>query len=214
MKKIRRILLLSFVGIGLLFLLASVMAEVWFSAASAGMTTVTGVIEELGVFRRGMPTVAYTVEGETYRLYSNVSLPRFQVGGEYPLLVDPANPARVMDPMLHTISVVFFGVGGVMMLVGAACHVLLMRKERQLELMRACGLRAEGVVTRVYQNHSVKFNRRSPWVVEAECLHPNTREKLTAKSPWLWETRLQPGDRATIFIDAMTGKSMVDVEEA
>ena len=67
MKKIRRILLLSFVGIGLLFLLASVVAEVWFSAASAGMTTVTGVIEELGVFRRGMPTVAYTVEGETYR---------------------------------------------------------------------------------------------------------------------------------------------------
>ena len=214
MKKIRRILTLSFCGMGLLFLLASVVAEVWFSAASAGMTTVTGVIEELGVFRRGMPTVAYTVEGETYRLYSNVSLPHFRLGAPYDVLVDPSNPARAMDPNLRLISVVFFGVGGVMMLVGAACHVLLMRKERQLDLLRATGVKAEGVVTRVYQNHSVKFNRRSPWVVEAECLHPNTREKLTAKSPWLWETRLQPGDRATIFIDPMTGKSMVDVEEA
>ena len=214
MKKIRRILTLSFCGIGLLFLLASVVAEVWFSAASAGMTTVTGVIEELGVFRRGMPTVAYTVEGETYRLYSNVSLPHFRLGAPYDVLVDPSNPARAMDPNLRLISVVFAVVGLVLAALGAVCHVFLMHKSRQLELLRATGVKAEGVVTRVYQNHSVKFNRRSPWVVEAECLHPNTREKLTAKSPWLWETRLQPGDRATIFIDPMTGKSMVDVEEA
>lgn len=213
MKKIRRILTLCFCGLGLIFMLAGAGVEVWLGAASAGMEPVTGVIEDIGLFRQGKPTVGYTVDGQTYRLYSSVSLPRFHVGGEYPLLVDPANPARVMDPMLHIISVVFFGVGGVMMLVGAACHVLLMRKERQLELMRACGLRAEGVVTRVYQNHSVKFNRRSPWVVEAECLHPNTREKLTAKSPWLWETRLQPGDRVDVYVDTLTGKRMVDVED-
>lgn len=213
MKKIRRILTLSFCGMGLLFLLVSVGVEVWFSAASAGMTEVEGVIEELGVFRRGMPTVSYTVDGQTYRLYSNVSLPHFKIGAPYTVLVNLSDPARAMDPNLRLISVVFAVVGFVMAAVGALCHIFLMHKARQLDILRACGLKAEGVVERVYQNHVVRLNRHSPWVVEAACLHPYTREKLTAKSSWLWETRLQPGDRVDIYVDTTTGKAMVDLEE-
>lgn len=213
MKKTRRILLLSFVGIGLIFLLASVVAEVWFSAATAGMTAVEGVIEEIGVFRSGKPTVSYTVDGQTYRLYGSVSSITYRAGDAYRVLVDPANPARAVDPGLRLISVIFAVIGLVMAAVGALCHVFLMHKARQLDLLRATGVKAEGVVSRVYQNHTVRFNRRSPWIVEAECLHPYTREKLTARSAWLWETRLQPGDRVDVYVDTTTGKRMVDLEE-
>ena len=213
MKKIRRILTLSFCGLGLLFLLVSVGVEVWYSSAASGLTAVDGVVEEIGVFREGKPTVRYTVDGQDYRLYSHVSFPYFTVGGAYQVLVDPANPAKALDPHLRLISVIFAAVGFIMAAVGALCHIFLMHKARQLDILRACGLKAEGVVEHVYQNHVVRLNRHSPWVVEASCLHPYTREKLTMKSSWLWETRLQPGDRVDIYINPTTGKGMVDLEE-
>ena len=213
MKKLRRILTLTFCGMGLLFLLISVGVEVWYSSAASGLTAVDGVVEEIGVFRRGQPTVVYTVDGQNYRLYSNSSGITYRVGDAYQVLVDPANPAKALDPQLRLLSVIFAIIGLVMMAAGAVCYLLLMRKQRRLDLLRASGLRAEAAVLRVYQNRSVRLNGHSPWIVEAECLHPHTREKLTAKSGWLWETRLQPGDRVEVLIDPMTGRRMVDLED-
>lgn len=211
MKKMRRILTLVFGLIGLVFMIVSVGLEAHSASVTAGMQKIGGVIAEL---HGGKPTVEYTVDGQTYQLTSGTSSTGYRLGADYEVMFDPADPARNFDPGIRIISVVFGGLGLVMMGVAAACHVLLGRREKQLDLLRACGLRQEGVVSRVYRNHSVRVNGHSPFVVEAECLHPRTREKITAKSPWLWETRLQPGDRITVLIDPMTDRCMVDVEDA
>lgn len=211
MKKMRRILTLVFGLIGLVFMIVCIGLEAWSAGVTAGMQKIGGVIAAL---HDGTPTVEYTVDGQTYQLTSSTSSTAYRLGADYEVMFDPADPARSFDPGVRIISVIFGGLGLVMLGVAGACHVLLIRRERQLDLLRACGLRQEGVVSRVYRNHSVRVNGHSPFVVEAECLHPRTREKVTAKSPWLWETCLQPGDRITVLIDPMTDRCMADVEDA
>ena len=210
MKKVRYIFTLVFALMGIAFLLVGVGFEAWFTNATEGMEKLEGVIVSLA---GKYPIIEYTAGGETYRTETNSTSSTYRVGDSYTILADPADPTRTQDPALRIISLVFSVIGFVMLGIALLIHVIMVRSERRLDLLRAYGLRAEGAVTRVYQNRSVQVNHRSPWVVEAECLHPQTRERITAKSSLLWQTRLQPGDKVCVLIDPMNDRlRMVETE--
>ncbi|MBR4080266.1 MAG: hypothetical protein IKK21_00600 [Clostridia bacterium] len=211
MKKVRLLLTLIFGLMGLLFLLTGGGIGTAMSINSEGMVPVEGVIVAMN---DDMPLILYEVDGQTYYRQSNVSSSTFRVGNTYELMMDPADPSRTIDPGARVLTLVFCCVGGVMLLAAVIIHVLMKRRENRLDILRSCGLRQQGTVTRVHLNYSVRVNGRSPWVVEAQCMHPRTRETVTVKNSAVWETSLQPGDPVDVLFDPMDdGFYALDLED-
>jgi len=211
MKIIRRVLVIIFGLIGIAFLVAGLAMHVWYSDAAEGMVPVTGKIVELNRYN---PAVEYEFDGKTYRVYANSSSSSDYVGKEYRLMVDPEHPELAEDPVLQLLSMIFAAIGLVMAGIAILCHVLMRRVEKKAEELLGFGTRVMGTVSQVYQNRNVRLNGRSPWIVEVECYHPQTQERIFARSHSVWHTSLQPGDSADVLFDPYNQKKyVVDVKE-
>ena len=212
MKKVRLMLTLIFGLMGILFMLTGGGIGTATSVNGRDMVPVDGTIVSLS---SNKPLILYEVDGETYYRQGNVSSSTFRVGDPYRLLVNPEDPNHTIDPVAGgALTTVFSCVGGALVLAAIFIHVLMKRSENRLHMLRTCGTRQQGTVTRVHQNFSVRINGRSPWIVVAECPHPQTGETVTVKSTMIWETSLQPGDPVDVLFDPMNDSvRMVDLED-
>ena len=202
MRKVRRILVLTFSLIGVIFLLTGLGVGAWLHQASAGMMAVTGTIAD---FSGSKPVMRYTVDGAEYQARGSVSSTSQRLGDNYPLLVDPADPARVADPGLRILVWVFGGLGAVMLLSAGGIQLVMSARERRREELLGYGRRVSATVTAVRENRSVSVGRRHPLVVEAQCAHPLTGESVTLRAT-VWQTALQSGDPVDALFDPVDEK--------
>ncbi|MBR4082128.1 MAG: DUF3592 domain-containing protein, partial [Clostridia bacterium] len=95
MKKVRLIMTLFFVLVGLAFLLGGAVVEIRNHAQAQDMIAVEGTIVAI---HDNVPTIVYHVNGEPYSIRSNVASALYHVGDTYRVLTDPDNPAQAIDP--------------------------------------------------------------------------------------------------------------------
>lgn len=202
MRKIRRTLVLTFSLIGVIFLLTGLGVGSWLHQSSAGMTAVTGTIAD---FAGSTPVVRYTVDGADYQARGNVSSTSQRLGDAYPLLVDPENPARVVDPGLCVLMWVFGGMGAAMLLAAGVAQLVMSARERRREALLGYGRRVSATVTAVRENRAVSVGRQHPLVVEAQCAHPITGASITLRAT-VWQTPLKSGDRVDALFDPVNEK--------
>lgn len=200
MKKIRLIVSLTLVIIGISFLLCSVVIGRPYFTDAEDMVPAEGTIISLD---DGRPLVSYQFNGFTYQAWMNVSSSTYKLGAPFTLLTDPGDPTRFADPSSRIFIYAFGGVGAAMIVIAAAVFVIMKQKENRVKLLREAGIRQTAVVTAVTRNYSIRVNHRSPWAVHAECIHPRTRETITVKNSAVWETSLQPGDPVDVLFDPM-----------
>lgn len=202
MRKVRRILVSTFSLIGVIFLLTGLGVGGWLHQLSAGMTAVTGTIAD---FAGSDPVVRYTVDGADYQARGSVSSTSQRLGDAYPLLVDPENPARVVDPGLRVLVWVFSCFGAVMLLSAGGIQLVMSARERRREALLGYGRRVSATVTAVRENRAVSVGRRHPLVVEAQCAHPITGASITLRAT-VWQTALKSGDRVDALFDPVNEK--------
>ena len=197
----RRIMLLPFLIVGVIFLLTAAVMIGVFHQQTQGMIPVEGAIAS---WNGDHPVVAYTVDGQECFYHSSVSYsPHWPVGSPYRLMVDPVSPVRATDYFLVLMGGIFGGMAILLLAVGFIIWHIMGRRERRREELFQYGLRTTAVVTELRQNRSVQVNHRHPWVAVAACVHPTTREKITVSSHMLWKPTVAEGDSVDVFFDPM-----------
>ena len=119
------------------------------------------------------------------------------------------------DPDVPVVGNVFSLLGVVFLAATALIWYFLGRNERRRREVLDYGIRVAATVTDVRPNYSVRVNRRHPWIVYAECVHPVTREKAVLRSHNVWNVSIATGQRVDILVDQMNEKRYAfDIPEA
>ncbi|MBR4082129.1 MAG: hypothetical protein IKK21_10135 [Clostridia bacterium] len=185
--------------IGALLIIASLIVVICYAVNSQGMVPVEGMIIDL----RGLsPMVYYQMNGNHYSAWAGVGVPGYKLRARINILADPADPTRVINPAgTGFVACVLLGAG--LLVVGFAflAQYFITRTERRETRLRTVGVRKKGTVTRVYQDYRTSINGRSPWVVEAVCVHPRTGDKVGLINSQVWRTHLKAGDEVDVLFD-------------
>lgn len=198
MRLVRKILLLTFCGMGVLFLLLGGGMRWYWHAETADMRQVEGVIVD---FDRERPIVEY--EGGVMR--GGVSSSDKRIGDSYTLFVDDKT-GRVADRVLDVVGVVFLCVGAVFTAVGVILWVAMGRGNAKRAVLLSYGQRVRAEIVEVRQDRTVSVNGRHPWRVYAACEHPITREQVRLRSHYVWEDVPKVGDSVDVAFDPMNEK--------
>ncbi|HRK07581.1 MAG TPA: DUF3592 domain-containing protein [Pseudobdellovibrionaceae bacterium] len=146
-------------------------------------------------------------------------------GEKLQLKVDPAQPKEASTSGALWLGPLFLTLfGSVFATVGGFILRSVIRKQRILDQLQHSPHRVRGLVTYVGPNYSIKVNRRHPWIVKADWVHPSTGQTHTATTfDELWsdpqtsgqieadgtvEVRFDPKDptRAAIFLRVATAQ--------
>lgn len=195
-RKMRSVFLLTFGGIGLVFLLLGLGFLWYFQSETADMLKVSGTI--IDFIRDGDPLVAYTLGGETYTMEGGTSSSNQHLGSPYEVYADPADPQHAMDHTFQLIGYVFSGIGGLFLLIGVILFLVLGAAAQNREALLGYGRRVIATVTSVDMIRSVSYGSAHPCVITAACTHPLTGQTVQVKSHQVWKTSLQPGDRVEV----------------
>lgn len=203
MKKARRVILSTMLGIGMIFLIAGLVVGQVYAAQSKGMVAVDGVIADI---RHGNPVIAYQAGGRTYTVEGVVSSSSQRLGDPYSLMVDPDDPSRAADPGMLTLQWILAGVGGLMALAGIITWAVMDAGERRRADLLGYGRWAQGTITALKENRSVSMGSMHPWVATATCVHPLTGETVTLRSHLLWTKCVSVGQQVNIAFDPIDEK--------
>lgn len=119
------------------------------------------------------------------------------------------------DEDLPTLIIVFGALGVLLLFLAAVLPWLMGMGERRRKALLGWGQRVSATVMEVRPNYSVRVNRRSPWIVYAECMHPITGQKALLHSHNVWDCHLAPGQKVDIVFDQMNEKRFAfDIPEA
>lgn len=198
MRMVRKVLLLTFCCLGVLFLLLGGGMRWYWRAETADMRQVEGVIVD---FDRAMPIVEY--EGGVKR--GSVSSSDKRIGDSYTLFVDDET-GRTVDLALDVVGVVFLCVGAVFTAVGVILWGVMGRGDAKRAVLLSYGQRVRAEVVEVREDRTVSVNGRHPWRVFAACEHPITREQVRLRSHCVWENVPNVGDSVDVAFDPMNEK--------
>lgn len=211
MKKARRIVTITFVIMGLIFLAAGLAFGVYYDQRTENMIPVRG--EVVGRFGDQL-VVAYTYGVQTYQVPVDADFDQ-SYGDPYELMVDPDNPADYMDLTFRIMMWVFSGLGLVLLLTGVIVSVCMSHGERRREALLSYGRREIGAIQEVRMVRSVTVCNRHPWVVIATCVHPLTGQTVTLRSHYLWDCKAVPGQHVEIAFDPINEKKYaMDLHDA
>ncbi|WP_020579635.1 DUF3592 domain-containing protein [Actinopolymorpha alba] len=138
------------------------------------------------------PTVEFeTAKGESLSFQTSVGREQgaYEVGETLPVAYDPSDPrdARIATfGALYVLPIVFGGLGVVLTPVGAVLLVVGVRSLRFRDWLLRHGERAQGEVTYVGRDRSVRINGRRPFIVRARFQVPLRGESYVAVSDYLW----------------------------
>lgn len=110
------------------------------------------------------------------------------------------------DEDIPVLFAVFGGLGGLFLGLAVLIPWLVGRGERRRQELLAWGQRVTATVVDVRPNYNVRVNRRHPWVVYAECIHPVTREKVVLHSHSVWNCHIATGQSVDVVFDQMNEK--------
>lgn len=113
---------------------------------------------------------------------------------------DPAEEA--FPALMYT----FGGAGLLFLALAVFVPWLINRGERKRQDLLSWGLRVPATVVDIRPNYSVRVNRRHPWTVYAECIHPISREKVLLHSHAIWNCTVSTGQTVDIAFDQMNEK--------
>ncbi len=198
MRMVRKILLLTFCGMGVLFLLLGGGMRWYWHAETRDMRQVEGVI--VG-FDRDMPVVEY--EGGVKR--GGVSSSGRRIGDTYTLFVDKQT-GRAVDRALDVVGTVFLCIGVVFTLVGVIVWWAMGRGDEKRAVLLSYGQRVRAEIVEVREDRTVSVNGRHPWRIFAACEHPLTREQVRLRSHYVWDNVPKVGDGVDVAFDPMNEK--------
>lgn len=198
MKKTLTLLIVIFSLIALVFIGVGVGIGGYYYNTSKGMVPVTGTIVD---YRGDHPVIGYSYDGYSYTHYPSESSSFHRVGAPYELLVDPVNPANVLDKVPRILALVFSLVGVSMLIPAVIMAVILVRSKRKLEELLITGRRVSAVVTDVRVNYAYAVNRRHPSNIYAQCTNPFTGEHVEVKSEALLDPNIAIGEHVDVLFD-------------
>lgn len=185
--------------IGALLIIASLIVVICYVVNTQGMVPAEGMIIDLSGLS---PLVYYQMNGNNYSAWAGVGVPGYKLRARIGILVDPADPTRIAAPSgTGFVACVLLGAGLLVIGFGLLAQYFITRKERQETRLRTAGIREKGTVAHVYQDYRTSINGRSPWVVEAVCVHPRTGEKVGLINSQVWRTHLKAGDEVDVLFD-------------
>ena len=198
MKKTLTLLVIIFGLVALVFIGVAAGLGMYYNDAVKDMVPVTGTIVD---YRSDHPIVSYVYDGYSYTHYPSESSTLHRVGADYQLMVDPVNPAIVMDGIPRLLSIIFGLVGASMLIPAIVCGVILVRSKRKHEELVITGRRVSAVVTDVRVNYSYAVNRRHPSNIYAQCVNPFTGEHADVKSEAVFDPNVAIGDHVDVLFD-------------
>ncbi len=93
-------------------------------------------------------------------------------------------------------------VGGVFTIIGAVFAIIVCRRDRKRISLEKNGVRVWAQVIEISQNPFIRINRRSPYVVQAECRHPLTGNMILVKSEFITRCpKVSEGDTVEVLLD-------------
>ena len=124
----------------------------------------------------------------------------------YAGLLRPTSASMIREPSL---------MGHFFLLIGsifaAVCFILwriAARKRRLRSELLQCGTRIPGIIEMVYQKNTVRYDQRSPYVIQYRYTYQDTLHY--GKSCFLWEKPKQaPGDAVTVYTDDLGNSTIV-----
>jgi hypothetical protein len=134
--------------------------------------------------------VEYKVGNEAFLINSNVlsNPPEFSIGDEISVFYDPKTPQKGMinsDSELWFLSIIFASMGFIFAAIGAGFLVYQIINARNKKWLISNGRPVLAKVIGVHYKTNIKFNGRSPWVIEAQWLSP-MGQMFVFNSEYLW----------------------------
>ena len=176
----------SAAGVGL------ILASVTIYLIVHGILTAAQEVHTQGVVIRdeGVPVIGFTgTDGRQYKVYGSASSsPKYHAGDQVTVLYPPDNPeAGEIDSFGERwVGAAITGALG-LLFGGVGCGLLVadFRNQRTRRRVLRSGREVQAHVSRIYVDHSVTSNGKSPWVIVADYEDLNT-EPLTFRSEFLW----------------------------
>ena len=198
MKKTMTLLIIIFSIIALVFIGVGAGIGGYYYNTSKGMVPVTGTIVD---YRGDHPVIGYSYDGYNYTHYPSESSSFHRVGAPYELLVDPLNPANVLDNVPRILALVFSLVGVSMLIPAVVMTIIIVRNKRKLEELLITGRRVSAEVTDVRVNYMYAVNRRHPSNIYARCTNPFTGEHVDIRSEAVFDPAFAVGDHVDVLFD-------------
>lgn len=163
---------------------------------------------------RGHVTIAYEVNGKDYVQELSEYNSSMRKGEEIDIYYNPDDPNDFRTCSL-TIPVVFMGIGGLFMALGAVFVATnIISAKRRKDLMEN-GDALTGTITAVNMNRSVRINGRHPYKAECEVIDPFSSEKYLYSSQNVTnDISYLIGREVTVYVDKNDkSKYFVDIFE-
>ncbi len=120
--------------------------------------------------------VEYTIQGQTIREKINSYSSSMYEGQTITVLYSPDNPFDVRVDAGFSAHIVFIAMGGFFALLGLLLVIIPRAVDSEKKKLMETGEQAEGVITDVVRNMSVRINGRHPFKAECRVTDPITGE--------------------------------------
>lgn len=190
-------------GVGLVFLLATLLVSSTVRIALRGTPTSGTVIDLQRTRRSGKPVVEFVLpDGRSQRFVGRTSSspPAYRVGERIPVIYDPVNPAdAVLDTFteIWLLPLVFGCIGGGCWMGGAIHLARGLERRRIRDCILATGWRLQGHVASVEE---IRVDKRPAFLIFVEARHPETgapEQFLVGPLPG----KIKPGRAAIVHLE-------------
>lgn len=143
----------------------------------------------------------------TFKSSVGSSSPRYQIGEKVAILYDPKQPsdAEIDDLLSIWLAPMIVGIFGVILSsIGGIFFLLQLRKNRLKQDMLKNGRCIEATIESIELNHSIKVNRRSPYVIYCQWvdkLAPDTVHVFRSENLWFNPSPYINKETISVFID-------------
>jgi len=155
------------------------------------------------------PVVEFTdAEGRTHRFTSSISSspPAHSPGERVEVIYSPADPNEAMiDSFIdrHLFPLVFGGLGALFACIGIALILVHLRRQRAVAELLASGVPIDAQFLECLRDTSISINRRNPFRVACQAVHPATGrlERFESDPIWIDPSELIGDGKIRVLVD-------------